>query len=515
MTVEAIRLQNFMAFEDTGWIDLRPITLLFGGNSSGKSAIIRALLLLRQSLNTDERGTPFVFEHLYGVDLGGFKEAVHNGQTEKHIWFHFRCSSSDIQDMLAEYGFAGAGADQAAAIEVALGYAAYRETQGKVNPTRIELADLQLRLTVADQDEEKLLFQAGLLEPEDNELFDNERWYVEGVLARGGEPGAWKGFGCELGSSFIDLGFIPPQIKAGDGYDALTNLFRILKDEIASFLSGIVHLGPIRPEPQRRYSFNRAAAFEWRSRDWTAFLEFIGVKLRQEHIDEIGLWLDRLRLAKRSVSHLASEIGALVAEFEVGVIENDQSPPRPLSAMGFGTSQVLPVIVQCVTAKPGSLVIVEQPELHLHPAAQAELTDLFIDTTRHEFWNRLERWRQECAEAQRKGESLPPEPSPEVVESENPRFLIETHSEHLLIRLRLRVAESFSKRIQPEHTGYLRQNSLQAYFIYREEASSSVESLTIGPLGQQSSPRHFRGFFATDLEELAKLNRVILESQQQ
>ena len=167
-----------MAFANTGWIDLRPITLLFGRNSSGKSALIRALLLLRQSLGPGEKGTPFLFEDLYGVVLGGFKEAVHNGQTEKHIWFHFRCSSSEIQDMLAKPGFAGVGANQTAAIEVALGYAAYRETREKIDPTRIELADLQLRLTVADQDEQQLLFQAGLLEPEDAALFDCERWYV-------------------------------------------------------------------------------------------------------------------------------------------------------------------------------------------------------------------------------------------------------------------------------------------------------------------------------------------------
>ena len=50
MTVDAFRLKNFMAFRDTGWIELRAITLLFGRNSSGKSAIIRALRLLKQSL---------------------------------------------------------------------------------------------------------------------------------------------------------------------------------------------------------------------------------------------------------------------------------------------------------------------------------------------------------------------------------------------------------------------------------------------------------------------------------
>jgi len=61
LPVEAIRLQNFMAFEDTGWVELRPITLLFGRNSSGKSALIRALLLLKQSLESPPGAGPLVF----------------------------------------------------------------------------------------------------------------------------------------------------------------------------------------------------------------------------------------------------------------------------------------------------------------------------------------------------------------------------------------------------------------------------------------------------------------------
>ncbi|MGB3220253.1 MAG: AAA family ATPase, partial [Anaerolineae bacterium] len=494
------------------------ITLLFGRNSSGKSALIRALLLLRQSLGPGEKGTPFLFEDLYGVDLGGFKEAVHNGQTEKHIWFHFRCSSSEIQDMLAKPGFAGVGANQTAAIEVALGYAAYRETREKIDPTRIELADLQLRLTVADQDEQQLLFQAGLLEPEDAALFDGERWYVEGLLAHRGEPGAGKGFGCELGWGFLDLKFIQPQTDDRGNYNFLSELFRMLKGEIAGFLDGIVHLGPIRPEPQRRYSFDRATAFEWRSRDWTAFLDFIGGKLRQEHIDEIGFWLERLQLAKRPDSHLASEIGALVAEFEVGVIENDQSPPRPLSAMGFGTSQVLPVIVQCVTAKPGSLVIVEQPELHLHPSAQARLGDMFINSILGEA---LPMWRQEVEKALREHRQPPEIPrATNKLPPPGPRLLIETHSEHLLLRFRRRIAETFAyelKRIKAnEHpqTGQelldwpLNTDDLCFHFIYRDSIDSKVVQIGIneqGELDSSKAPSLFDDFFADDLIELAAL----------
>lgn len=46
MTVTAFRIQNFMRFEDSGWIELRPITLLFGRNSSGKSALIPGIAAL-------------------------------------------------------------------------------------------------------------------------------------------------------------------------------------------------------------------------------------------------------------------------------------------------------------------------------------------------------------------------------------------------------------------------------------------------------------------------------------
>lgn len=77
MPIEALRLQNFMAFADTGWIELRKINLLLGRNSSGKSAIIRALRLMKQSLLANDSGQSLVFVAEDGVDLGSFDEAVH------------------------------------------------------------------------------------------------------------------------------------------------------------------------------------------------------------------------------------------------------------------------------------------------------------------------------------------------------------------------------------------------------------------------------------------------------
>ena len=91
MTVTAIRLRNFMAFEDTGWIELSPITLFFGRNSSGKSAIFRALHLLKQSLKAHADEGPLRFSDEDGIDLGSFTELIHRQEVKRPLVFGFRC----------------------------------------------------------------------------------------------------------------------------------------------------------------------------------------------------------------------------------------------------------------------------------------------------------------------------------------------------------------------------------------------------------------------------------------
>ena len=86
--------------------------------------------------------------------------------------------------------------------------------------------------------------------------------------------------------------------------------------------------------------------------------------------------------------------------------------PRHLSELGIGVSQVLPVVVQCLLARPGEMVLLQQPELHLHPAAQQRLGDFLLA----------------CARSGR-------------------QIILETHSEYLISRLALRVAEDQTGQI--------------------------------------------------------------------
>ena len=80
--MKAIRLQRFKAFEDSGWIEFKPITLLFGYNSAGKSSILQALFMLKQSIKNMADEVPFVFSSEKGIDLGAFEDVVHKHEID-------------------------------------------------------------------------------------------------------------------------------------------------------------------------------------------------------------------------------------------------------------------------------------------------------------------------------------------------------------------------------------------------------------------------------------------------
>ena len=129
--------------------------------------------------------------------------------------------------------------------------------------------------------------------------------------------------------------------------------------------------------------------------------------------------------------------------------------------MGFGISQVLPVLVQCFYAPQHSIIIMEQPEVHLHPKAQAALADVMIDVVK----------------------------SRESGANRNIQLIIETHSEHFLRRLQRLIA-----------TDEVEQSSVSAYFADITTSPAELRPLEIDMFGNILNwPKDFFGDEMADI----------------
>ena len=152
-------------------------------------------------------------------------------------------------------------------------------------------------------------------------------------------------------------------------------------------------------------------------------------------------------------------------EYEVKVRIKGADQFVGLPDVGFGVSQVLPVIVQLFYAPDNSVIFIEQPEIHLHPNAQALLADVIIDAIN-------------MRENQKK---------------RRVQVIIETHSEHLLRRLQRRISEEEIKT-----------SDVKAYFAKNNQKSSQLEELNVDEYGNILNwPDGFFGDMEKDMYEQA------------
>ncbi len=304
--------------------------------------------------------------------------------------------------------------------------------------------------------------------------------------------------------------------------DSLSHRINTVLDElgksIKSFLDNVEYLGPIRPAPERTYMLKRADIDRWRTIGLNAWLTILqnGAFAPPPRIEEtithstdespMTKWLQELSLGKQLYIRRFADIpqSDLVAQI---FILNSNNKWVNLLDVGYGTSQVLPIIATCLQATPGALILIEQPELHLHPGAQAVLGDLFIDAHN----NSLE----PIVSEQVKNGIINRLPSTSMYSWEmhkhGARFLIETHSEHLLLRLRRRVAETSAKTVPLDPTDFsISANITEIFFIAsqgHENTSVTVQAKlnTMGDMSELPDDLNLYGFFADDLDETAAL----------
>jgi hypothetical protein len=166
-------------------------------------------------------------------------------------------------------------------------------------------------------------------------------------------------------------------------------------------------------------------------------------------------------------------------EFEVKICTKGSPDWVDLPDVGFGISQVLPVIVECFYVPAGSIIIMEQPEIHLHPSAQAALADVMIDVIN----------------ARENGSDR------------NIQLIIETHSEHFLRRLQRRIADDTISK-----------DKISAYFANTTSIPAKLEPLQVDIFGNILNwPKDFFGDEMGDITAQAKaaMHKKIKQTQMQ
>jgi predicted ATPase len=444
--LRALHIQNFKAWRDTSRLDAAPLTVLFGPNSSGKSSINHFLMMLRQTVRSPDRNNVFDFGDVNSaVRLGSFRDVIFDHDLSRALEFSQEWlleSPIQVRDPRSGRRYAGDRLYFSGGAEQPQGRG--RVVQSRGFGYRLSNAEgIQLAVSMTRDEKRSDRWR---LDAENYDLVRNpgRAWELP-------RPVQFYGFPNEAAVYFQNTAF-------------LAELELALEQQ----LDRISYLGPLRSAPERLYTWSGAVPEDvgWRGESAIqALLAARGrtfnwvVKARRRSFESvIAEWLRRLGLIS---SFSVSEIAPERDEFEVRVRVLPRAEEVKLTDVGFGISQVLPVVVQSFYAPRGSTVLMEQPELHLHPAAQRYLADLFIAAIT----------------------------AREAGEPRRIQLIVESHSEHLLRRLQRLIAE-----------GRVTADAVALYFCAQGPRGSSIERLEVDDYGDiRNWPPNF---FGDELEDV-------------
>ena len=440
---QEIRLRDFRCFHDEQRARMAPLTLLVGDNSTGKTSFLAAVravwAVAIQKTEPDFREPPY--------DLGAFPEIVHYRSDGES-----RASSFDI-------GFRG-HAPRRSPIEFGVTFTSHAASP---SPSRLfwRTKDIQVQCSGVNTPEATidLASDNGTWRFEVNINHGLRRWWTPARFLTN-----WIGETIEEFDSSSDRPRQPKSTLKKPTREDLENLSHLLYSfnsfplDDPPFASA-----PIRSSPSRTYDPTRPAPDPEGA--------YIPTYFASVHFRDKNSWL-RLKEQLENFgrrSGLFDEIAVKqLGDMEGGPFQlqirkagkHEASPRRNLIDVGYGVSQALPVLVELFRPDASQMLLFQQPEVHLHPSAQAALGTLFCET----------------AAAGR-------------------QLVIETHSDYIVDRVLLDVRD----RRTP-----LRAEDVSILYFQRDDLDVRIHSIRVDDEGNVlDAPEGYRRFFKDEL------NRVI------
>lgn len=452
-----LQIQNFKGWKDTGSIRMAPITLFFGANSSGKSSIGQFLMLLKQTVESqDRKAVLFPGGRNSAVQLGSFQDLVFGRDTSNRIDFEYQWrlpNSMTITDPLSGQQYEGSAIDFSASVG-----------QGTSGHATVVIDHFEYGLMA---DEEQIL-AVGMKRKEGKKVQYE-------VKAQGYDLKRNPGRVWHPPTTVRFYGF-PDEVVA---YHQNSDFVQSLNLAQEKLFRSLAYLGPLRTKAERLYSWTGtepesvgyvgentvAAILAARQRKLS-----MGHNQRYKPFEQVIA--EKLKEMGLIESFKVNQISKKRQDYEVKVKTKGSLDEVDLPDVGFGISQVLPVLVECFYAPANSIILMEQPEIHLHPRAQAFLADVMIDVIN----------------------------AREDSQDRNIQLIIETHSEHFLRRLQRRIAEDAVKKDQ-----------VAAYFADVSRTPARLEELRLDMFGNiENWPKDF---FGDEMEDITEQSRAALQKR--
>jgi predicted ATPase len=515
-----LHLENFKGLKDSNDIELKPLTLLCGPNSSGKSSIIQSLLMLKQTFESQSGYGKVVLNGQF-VHLGSIINLVHNKDIKNEIKiklevFHDTMARTMLNRggkplplRASEYFFSNFYFDSKnqdfhrLSLDVEIGLKAVNKgdiweplvnkfnfmakahpsLNESINGTSIDfsfISDGNYLIQWKDLGPHPYIFYENISPPKDLKFYQCPK------CGRNHRTNSQKGINhykyyyfksnsAKLKANFINLF---PEIKRHENFDiisypSITSL-NSLKNILQMEFSNLYYIGPLREEPARRYFHeDEFVDIGIRGENAPYILSIEGKKPVPNYrfYDEsLGKWIpikdDNL---ENSVNRWLRYMGINEYELEskedlirLNLNANQNSDVKvTLADVGFGVSQILPILVEGLRIGYGQTLILEQPEIHLHPKLQMNLADFFISM---------------------------------ILSGKN--VLLETHSDHIVNRISRRILELSNENLV---------SKTNMLFFENIDGNPSLKTIEINP--NQGIVNWPKGFFDQSAEE----KRIIIQ----
>lgn len=484
--IDKLTLRNFKGFRELRDLKIKPITILCGTNSCGKSSILQSILLVKQTLESQNPNQTLLLNGRF-VHLGTFDNCIFQKNLDNNVEFEFTIKFKSI-DLITQgnrrklfpvsffmkrHVFGNvkvSNKDDEYCVYYKISLGATKETffQSLSKPIRVN--EMECKFSIITADKNIIQGPSVTIKHEQSNSYCIKWENIQDEDNKEGEIRAEVEFGRMFPMAFGIRETPSRQIPF---------ILRWLPNLFLSIFASYTYIGPLREEPSRRYIYEDEVVEIGNKGENAAYIyltkqdEVIHKHYFFDNRHKIFVQKEKIRLSDAVLEWLnLMNIQNLKPETVQDIIQItlnsscSESTRVNIADVGFGVSQIFPIILEGLRMPSKHTLLLEQPEIHLHPNLQMQMADYFISLA-----------------------------------LSNKKVIVETHSDHVVNRLVRRIIEDTNGKLK---------ELIGIYFITPTQNGATYEEICIDDkFGIVNWPKDFCDQTATEQEKiiLAGINK--------